>query len=219
MQVNDTEFHASVLSSDQPVLVDFWASWCPPCKMMEPMVDRLTDQLADRVRIVKVNVDRNPVTAANYKIQNLPTFVLFQNGQEVARRTGAQTENQLRALADLAGAPRADAQAPEIVVVTGLPRAGAGLMTRLLEAGGVPSHTSHDAEDRGSKAANAVRATQGRGMAGTRRGQVRFDGAPPGSRASRFGPLPGLDDAAASPRADGLATSDARAARRPDYGG
>ncbi len=84
MQVSDSDFAESVLNAQQPVLVDFWASWCPPCKMMEPMVDRLQAELAPQTLVAKLNVDRNAATAATYNIQSLPTFILFHRGREVA---------------------------------------------------------------------------------------------------------------------------------------
>ena len=102
MEVNDSDFETEVLNSDQPVLVDFWASWCPPCKMMEPVVDKFRAQVADDARVVGINIDRNPQTAAAYSVDGLPTFIVFSKGEPVARRTGAVTMNQLKELLDAA---------------------------------------------------------------------------------------------------------------------
>lgn len=106
MQITDDQFNNEVLDSDQPVLVDFWASWCPPCKMMEPMVERLHSELSDSTegKVVAVNIDRNPATAGEYQVNSVPTFIAFKNGKPVARQTGAATENQLRNLIEQAKA-------------------------------------------------------------------------------------------------------------------
>ena len=100
MQITDKNFDQAVLNSERPVLVDFWASWCPPCKMMQPMVDRLHEELTGAADVLSLNIDQNPQAAAKYQISGVPTFVAFFNGQEVSRKTGALTENQLRSLID-----------------------------------------------------------------------------------------------------------------------
>lgn len=85
-----------VLNSAIPVLVDFWASWCPPCKMTEPLIDKLAQKYDGKVKIGKINVDQNPRTAAKYGIKGIPTFITFKSGEIVEKRVGAQTEEQLR---------------------------------------------------------------------------------------------------------------------------
>jgi thioredoxin 1 len=91
----DDNFKEEVLDSDIPVLVDFWASWCPPCKMMEPVIKKLAEEYAGKIKIGKLNVDQNPKIASKYKIRGVPTFLIFNSGKIVGRRTGAQSKEQL----------------------------------------------------------------------------------------------------------------------------
>ena len=102
MRINDAEFRQNVLESEIPVLVDFWASWCPPCKMAEPMLDRLAREYEGKVRILKLNVDQNPNTAARYEIKGVPTFILFKEDEIVDRKVASQTENQMRRMLESA---------------------------------------------------------------------------------------------------------------------
>lgn len=157
MQITDATFKDAVTNSDRPVLVDFWASWCPPCKMMQPMVDRLHDEYQGSADILSLNIDRNPQAAAAFGISGVPTFVAFRKGTEVARKTGALTENQLRRLID-AATERSETEtvwsepaADRTVIVTGLPRSGTSMMMRMLEAGGIPplcdGHREADADN------------------------------------------------------------------------
>ena len=98
MIVTDATFEQEVLRWGQPVLVDFWASWCPPCKMTEPVTDRLGKAWEGRVKVAKLNVDQNPVTAAACNVAGVPTFVAFCQGKEVERRVGALSEQMLAAM-------------------------------------------------------------------------------------------------------------------------
>ncbi len=97
-EIGDATFQKEVTDFKGLVLVDFWASWCPPCKMMEPMIQRLSTEVTENQKIVTSNIDRNPGTASHYKIQSLPTFIAFSNGVEMHRLVGAATEKQLRTL-------------------------------------------------------------------------------------------------------------------------
>jgi len=97
VSVTDKTF-ATVLESERPVLVDFWASWCPPCKMVEPVLDELAQEYGDRVLICKLHVDRNPKTRHRYQVFGVPTFAVFRDGELVSRRTGAQSKGQLETL-------------------------------------------------------------------------------------------------------------------------
>lgn len=102
MEVTDASFEVDVLMHEQPVLVDFWASWCPPCKMIEPIVDRLAEEFDGQARVAKVNIDRNPGLADKYQIQGVPTFIAFYQGEMLGRLTAAQTEKKLRQLVETA---------------------------------------------------------------------------------------------------------------------
>ncbi|MFC1808240.1 thioredoxin [Candidatus Omnitrophota bacterium] len=93
--ITDKTFKQEVLESDTPVLVDFWASWCPPCKMTEPVVKELAQELCDVMKIVKINTDQNPKSAVDYNIMGVPTFIFFRDGKEIERRVGAQSKQQL----------------------------------------------------------------------------------------------------------------------------
>jgi thioredoxin 1 len=94
--VTDSDFTAEVLRSDRPVLVDFWAEWCPPCVAMSPTIDALADELQHSVKIVKLDVDSNPATTVAYNVRSMPTLIVFRNGQPVDLKVGAgQSRAQL----------------------------------------------------------------------------------------------------------------------------
>ena len=88
-RVNDQNFEAEVRNSSKPVLVDFWAEWCPPCKAMDPILDQLSVELADKVKIVKLDVDANPSTVVKYNVRAMPTMMVFKNGQPIDVKVGA----------------------------------------------------------------------------------------------------------------------------------
>jgi thioredoxin 1 len=94
--VTDATFDQEVLRSSLPVLVDFWAPWCGPCRMVEPILEKLAPELAGRLRVVKLNVDENPATAQRYGVQSIPTMLVVKNGQIAGRWTGALPEAALR---------------------------------------------------------------------------------------------------------------------------
>ncbi|WP_416972192.1 thioredoxin [Streptomyces sp. 4F14] len=95
--VTDATFVDDVLLSDKPVLVDFWADWCPPCRAVAPILDQLAAEHADKIRIVKLNVDENPETAAQYGITSIPTMKVFQGGRPVTTVVGALPKPALEA--------------------------------------------------------------------------------------------------------------------------
>jgi thioredoxin 1 len=97
---SDATFDADVLKSDAPVLVDYWAEWCGPCKMIAPLLDEVAKDYGDKLRIVKVNVDDNQEITAKYGIRGIPTLKLFKNGEEVATKVGALSKSQLTQFLD-----------------------------------------------------------------------------------------------------------------------
>lgn len=98
--VSDASFDVDVLKSDVPVLVDYWAAWCGPCKMIAPLLDEAAKQYEGRVIIAKVNVDDNPEIAAKFGIRGIPTLMLFKDGKAAATKVGALSKSQLSAFLD-----------------------------------------------------------------------------------------------------------------------
>ncbi len=95
--LTDQSFATDVLGADKPVLVDFWAEWCGPCKMIAPALEELSQTMGDKVTIAKLNIDENPDTPGKYGVRGIPTMLLFKNGEPVAQKVGAMPKSQLAA--------------------------------------------------------------------------------------------------------------------------
>lgn len=95
--ITDAEFEREVLSSDRPVLVDFWATWCGPCKMIAPILEELATEHGDKLKVAKIDIDINGQTAQKYGVMSIPTLILFKNGQAAERLVGYMPKAQLEA--------------------------------------------------------------------------------------------------------------------------
>jgi thioredoxin 1 len=95
ISVTDDTFEADVLKSDKPVVVDFWAEWCGPCKQIAPVLDEIAAEMADQIVVAKVNIDDNPGTPGKYGVRGIPTLLLFKDGEIVSQKVGAVPKNQL----------------------------------------------------------------------------------------------------------------------------
>jgi len=100
VHVTDDTFQSEVLDSAEPVLVDYWADWCGPCKMIAPILDEIAQEYAGKIKVAKLNIDENPQTPPKYGIRGIPTLMLFKNGNVEATKVGAVSKSQLTAFID-----------------------------------------------------------------------------------------------------------------------
>lgn len=102
IHVTDDKFTDVVLKSELPVLLDFWAEWCGPCKMIAPVLDALADEYEGKLQICKIDISSNPETPSAYGVRNIPTLMIFKNGEAIATKVGAVSKSQLTAFIDAA---------------------------------------------------------------------------------------------------------------------
>ncbi len=100
LHVSDSAFNETVLKADSPVLVDFWAEWCGPCKMIAPILEEIAKDYADKLTVAKLNIDENPATPQMYGVRGIPTLMLFVDGEVEGTKVGALTKSQLAAFLD-----------------------------------------------------------------------------------------------------------------------
>ena len=100
VHISDESFEEEVLQSERPVLIDYWAEWCGPCKMIAPVLEEFATEFSDRLKVVKLNIDDNPQTPPKYGIRGIPTLMVFKNGQVEATKVGAVSKAQLTAFLD-----------------------------------------------------------------------------------------------------------------------
>ena len=95
INLDSNNFEEEVINSNKPVLIDFWASWCGPCKMMAPVVDSIAEELGDKVKVCKINIDEEQSLALKYNVMSIPTFIVIKNGKETGRTIGVQDKSEL----------------------------------------------------------------------------------------------------------------------------
>lgn len=98
ISLNEKNFEEEVIKSEKPVLIDFWASWCGPCRMMSPVVDQIAEEMQDEVKVCKINIDEEENLAVKYNVMSIPTFIVFKEGREAGRSVGVQDKEEIKAM-------------------------------------------------------------------------------------------------------------------------
>ena len=94
--IKEKEFESEVINSDKPVLIDFWAQWCGPCKEIAPILEEIADEMQDTIKVVKINIDENPNIPNKYGIQSIPTMIIFKKGQPISTKIGAANKSEVK---------------------------------------------------------------------------------------------------------------------------
>ena len=98
LSLNANNFDEEVMHSDKPVLIDFWASWCGPCKMMSPVNDEIAEEMGDSIKVCKINIDEEQNLAVKYNVMSIPTFIVLKDGNEVDRSVGVQSKDEIKGM-------------------------------------------------------------------------------------------------------------------------
>ena len=98
ISLNEKNFEEEVLKAAKPVLIDFWASWCGPCRMMSPVIDKIAEEMGEKVKVCKINIDEEQNLAVKYNVMSIPTFIVLKDGKEVDRSVGVQSKDEIKGM-------------------------------------------------------------------------------------------------------------------------
>lgn len=101
MELTESNFDEFITNYDKPILIEFWGSWCPPCQMMAPIIDKIEKEFSEKLFVGKINIDRNPSLSSKFDVKGVPTIVVMDKGKELERKVGAMSENQIKEMIKL----------------------------------------------------------------------------------------------------------------------